>query len=88
MGCSGGGATIIDLALAYPEMVGALVLVDSGLFRYPFAEQLPPRLVELRAARERGDLDRAVELALQIWTDASAGVQSRSTPRPGSARGR
>lgn len=69
MGCSGGGATIIDLALAHPEMVGALVLVDSGLFRHPFAEQPPPKLVELRAAWERGDLDRAVELALQIWTD-------------------
>lgn len=69
MGCSGGGATIIDLALAHPEMVGALVLVDSSLFGYQFAGEPPPKLVELRAARERGDLDRAVELGLQIWTD-------------------
>jgi pimeloyl-ACP methyl ester carboxylesterase len=88
MGCSGRGATIIDLALADPEMVAALVLVDSGLFRYPFAEQPPPKLLELRAAWECGDLDAPSSSPCRNGPTGSAGVRSRSTPRPVSARGR
>jgi len=68
MGCSGGGATIVDFALAYPEMAGALILVGAGLGGYQFGEPPPPAL-DLRAALERGDLERAVELSLQLWTD-------------------
>jgi pimeloyl-ACP methyl ester carboxylesterase len=68
MGCSGGGATIVDFALAYPEMAGALILVGAGLGGYQFGEP-PPLALELRAAFERGDLERAVELSLQLWTD-------------------
>jgi pimeloyl-ACP methyl ester carboxylesterase len=68
MGCSGGGATIVDFALAYPEMTGALILVGAGLGGYQFGEP-PPLAIELRAAFERGDLERAVELSLQLWTD-------------------
>jgi pimeloyl-ACP methyl ester carboxylesterase len=71
MGCSGGGATAIDLALSNPEAVNALVLVGSGLAGYRFFEgQEPPAtVVEQVEARRRGDLERAVELGLQIWTD-------------------
>ena len=68
MGCSGGGATIVDFVLAYPEMVGALILVGSGLGGYQFGEP-PPLALEIRAAMERGDLERTVELSLQLWTD-------------------
>src|SRR5262245_27864256 len=59
MGCSGGGATIIDFALAYPEKTGALNLVGAGLGGYQFSEP-PPLALELRAAFERGELERAV----------------------------
>ena len=69
MGCSGGGATAIDLALAHPEMVRALVLVDAGLSGYRFSGPPPPRIAAMRDARERGDIDGAVELGLQVWTD-------------------
>jgi 3-oxoadipate enol-lactonase len=69
MGCSGGGATIIDLALAYPEIVRGLVLVGTGLSGYEFSGPLPPKLVAMREARQRGDIEAAVELSLQIWTD-------------------
>jgi len=69
MGCSGGGATIIDFALAYPDRVLALVLVGSGLGGYPLPQEPPPLALELREAFNRGDLDAAVELALRMWTD-------------------
>jgi pimeloyl-ACP methyl ester carboxylesterase len=68
MGCSGGGAAIVDFALAYPEKTGALILVGAGLGGYQFGEP-PPLALDLRAALERGDLERAVELSLQLWTD-------------------
>jgi pimeloyl-ACP methyl ester carboxylesterase len=69
MGCSGGGATIINLALAYPGMARALVLVGSGVSGFQFPEPPPPKIVAMREAQERGDIDAAVELALQVWTD-------------------
>jgi pimeloyl-ACP methyl ester carboxylesterase len=71
MGCSGGGATIIDFALAYPAMTSALVLVGSGLSGYQFSGDPPPLLLEMQAAGERGDVDRTVELSLQLWTDGA-----------------
>src|SRR5439155_4566449 len=69
MGCSGGGATIIDLALAHPEMVMALVLVGSGLSGHDLRGEQPARIAALRAARTAGDVETAVELGLQQWTD-------------------
>ncbi len=69
MGCSGGGATVIDMALAYPDSVVGLVLVGSAVSGYAFSGQPPPKIVAMREARERGDIDEAVELGLQLWTD-------------------
>lgn len=71
IGCSGGGATIIDFALAYPQMTDALILVGSAISGYQWTSEPPPLLVELRASQERGDLDRAVELSLRLWTDGA-----------------
>jgi pimeloyl-ACP methyl ester carboxylesterase len=68
MGCSGGGATIADFALVYPEKASALILVGAGLGGYQFGEP-PPLALDLRAALEGGDLERAVELSLRLWTD-------------------
>jgi len=69
VGNSGGGATAIDFALAHPEMAEALVLVGSAVNGFPFTGQVPAAMLERRAALEAGDLDRAVELGLQIWND-------------------
>lgn len=69
MGCSGGGATVVDFALAYPERAAALVLVGSGLGGYPPPKEPPPFALELRGAFERGDVEAAAELALRMWTD-------------------
>ncbi|HXM55057.1 MAG TPA: alpha/beta hydrolase [Candidatus Dormibacteraeota bacterium] len=69
VGCSGGGMTAIDLALEHPERVTALVLVGSGLSGYRFPSEMPAKVAEARAARAAGEIERAVELGLQVWTD-------------------
>jgi pimeloyl-ACP methyl ester carboxylesterase len=78
VGCSGGGATILDLALAHPEVVDALVLVGSAVAGYAFGGPMPAPLQERRQAEERGDVDRAVELGLRIWPTVLGGP-TRST---------
>ncbi len=69
MGCSGGGATVVDFALAHPEMTRGLILVGSGLAGYRFGGEPPPKMIAVREALQRGDFDEAVELGLQLWTD-------------------
>jgi 3-oxoadipate enol-lactonase len=85
VGCSGGGATIIDLALAHPELVDALVPVGTAMSGVHFSGPLPPAMVERQEALKRGDIDRAVELGLRISTDGprrpdqvDAGVRERT----------
>jgi 3-oxoadipate enol-lactonase len=63
--CSMGGAIEIEFALAHPERVTALVPVASGLAGFEWPSD--PKLVEADEAEAAGDLDRAVELALEIW---------------------
>lgn len=72
VGCSQGGKTVLDLALAHPEMVDALVLVASALGGFTFPGELPAQWAELEIAEERGDIDRVNELELQIWVDGPA----------------
>ncbi len=69
LGCSLGGATIIDFALEHPEMVDALIPVGSGLSGFKYAGEAPPIWAAMVAARKAGDLARAAELTTQIWVD-------------------
>jgi pimeloyl-ACP methyl ester carboxylesterase len=73
IGCSGGGSSTINLALAYPEVPRALVLVGTGLPGYRSSGGESQTMVELGEALEqayqRGDVDAAVELGLRLWTD-------------------
>ena len=71
MGCSGGGATIINMALVYPQRVSAMVLVGTALegFRFQTAGPPPPLLLELNQALKEGETDKAVELSLRLFTD-------------------
>jgi 3-oxoadipate enol-lactonase len=80
MGCSGGGATIIDFALAYPDRAAALVLVGSGLGGYPLPKEPPPLALELREAFNRADSAQAVELALRLWTDGEGRTPEQVNP--------
>jgi 3-oxoadipate enol-lactonase len=67
-GASLGGRAAVDLALAVPERVRALVLVGSGLAGHRFAE---PALFELwdrsEAALERGDHEEAARVEIGTW---------------------
>jgi pimeloyl-ACP methyl ester carboxylesterase len=72
MGCSGGGATIIDFAIAYPSRVDALILVGSGLRGYRIPGPRPQAAADFNDAVERGEVDRAVELGLSLFTDGEA----------------
>mgnify|MGYP001193080655 CR=1 FL=1 len=69
LGCSMGGATIIDFALEYPEMTASLIPVSSALGGYPLTGDMPEPLQELFAALQGNDLSRAADLAVQIWVD-------------------
>jgi len=69
VGCSMGGATVIDFALENPERVRALVLVGSAIGGFEFDEEPPEEWEELVAADERGDLERVSELEVRMWVD-------------------
>jgi pimeloyl-ACP methyl ester carboxylesterase len=69
LGCSQGGKTILDLALEYPSMAKALVLVTSAVGGFAFTGEPARQQAELEEADRRGDIARVNELELQIWVD-------------------
>lgn len=69
MGCSKGGRLALDFALAYPEHVSALVMVNSGAPGFQGSGGRPRQWEALEAAFEAGDLARANELEIQVWID-------------------
>jgi 3-oxoadipate enol-lactonase len=69
MGCSGGGGACIDFTLEHPGMVDALILVGSSLGGYQPSGPMPPKMMAYGQALQSGDLEQALELSLQIFTD-------------------
>lgn len=70
VGCSGGGKIALDFALAYPDMVSALMLVGSGLGGYTWTMAgFAGKAEALAAAYKQGDKATAAELQAQIWVD-------------------
>jgi 3-oxoadipate enol-lactonase len=69
LGCSMGGATVLDFALRFPERVGALILVGAAVSGFEADVGRPKQWDELVAADEAGDLERISELEVQIWVD-------------------
>jgi 3-oxoadipate enol-lactonase len=69
VGASIGGALAIDFALDRPHMVDALVLVAPGLSGddTPDDEDMLRLFEEAEAAFKAGDLERTVDLELQVW---------------------
>ena len=70
VGLSLGGRTVLDFALAHPEMTDAVVAVSPGMSGYEFTD---PLLAESNAAIAKaartGDVDAVVELLQRSWTD-------------------
>lgn len=68
LGMSMGGGASIDLALAHPEVVSALVLAGSALGGYEHPEAAnDPITQEFEAAARAGDVQRLADLAVDVW---------------------
>jgi 3-oxoadipate enol-lactonase len=70
VGASIGGGLAIDVALERPELVTALVLIAPGLSGddTPDDERTASLMAQAEEATKAGDLDRAVDISLQVWT--------------------
>ena len=68
--CSIGGSLAIDFALERPGMIDALVLVAPGLSGddTPDDDHTAGLVDQAEKALEAGDLVKAVDLQLQVWT--------------------
>ena len=69
VGASMGGGISLQVAVARPDLVSALVLVGSGVRGHDWSDYVTRSWAEEEAAFERGDLDAAVEVNLQTWVD-------------------
>jgi 3-oxoadipate enol-lactonase len=85
VGVSMGGRVALEVAVAQPERVSALVLVGSGLPGHDWADEMKASWDEEEAALKAGDVDAAVEVTLRTWVDGprrkpedvDAGVRAR-----------
>jgi 3-oxoadipate enol-lactonase len=69
VGVSLGGRVALEVALAAPERVSALVLVGSGLPGHDWSDEMKAAWDEEEKAARAGDLDAAVESVLCTWVD-------------------
>jgi 3-oxoadipate enol-lactonase len=69
VGASLGGGVALQVAVATPDLVSALVLVGSGVRGHEWSENVTSAWEEEEAAFKRGDLDTAVEINLRTWVD-------------------
>jgi pimeloyl-ACP methyl ester carboxylesterase len=69
VGVSLGGRVALEVALAQPDRVSALVLVGSGLPAHDWSEEMKAAWGEEGAAFGAGDLDGAVEVCMRTWVD-------------------
>jgi 3-oxoadipate enol-lactonase len=69
VGVSLGGRIALEVALARPMLVEALVLVGSGLPGHDWSAEMIAADEAEEAALARGDLDAAVEVSLRTWVD-------------------
>jgi pimeloyl-ACP methyl ester carboxylesterase len=81
VGNSMGGHTALDLALAHPERVTALVLIAPGVRGAPDPGELSPPEKALAdaidAAEAAGDLAEVNRLEAQVWLDGPTAPEGR-----------
>jgi pimeloyl-ACP methyl ester carboxylesterase len=69
VGASLGGGVSLQVAVARPDLVSALVLIGSGVRGHEWSEYVTSAWAAEEAALARGDLDAAVETSLRAWVD-------------------
>jgi pimeloyl-ACP methyl ester carboxylesterase len=69
VGCSMGGTAAIDLALEYPDRVGRLVLVGSGISGSNLGQADHALFAEVEAADKAGDMDAVNRAEVRLWVD-------------------
>jgi 3-oxoadipate enol-lactonase len=69
VGGSLGGRVALEVAVAQPDRIEKLVLMDPGGPGGEWSEETQAGWAEEDAALERGDLDAAVEVNLRMWVD-------------------
>jgi pimeloyl-ACP methyl ester carboxylesterase len=67
VGNSMGGRTVLEVAVAHPERVERLVLVDPGLPGVAWSDETRAGWTEEEAAFERGDLEAAADTSVRMW---------------------
>src|SRR3954470_7693077 len=80
VGASMGGRTSLDLALAHPDRVRALVLIGPAISGAPEATYEPEVLAldeEWERAEERGDLEAVNRLEARVWLDGPSAAEGR-----------
>lgn len=81
MGCSMGGQTIIDFALAYPDRTAALIPVGAGISGFTDHSEEGERLGQaIEEAFQRQDVEGAVEAGLRMWVDGPSRPAERVNP--------
>ena len=69
VGVSMGGRIALEVSLARPELIEALVLVGAGLPGHEWSAEMKAADEAEEAALACGDLDEAVEVTLRTWVD-------------------
>jgi 3-oxoadipate enol-lactonase len=69
VGVSLGGRVALEVAVARPDLVRALVLVAPGMPGHEWSAELREQWAAEEAAFDAGDLDVAVEVSLRTWVD-------------------
>jgi len=64
-----GGRVALEVAIARPDLVEALVLVGAGLPGHEWSAEMKAADEAEMAALTEGDLDAAVEVSLRTWVD-------------------
>src|SRR6185437_9517779 len=67
VGVSLGGRVALEVAVAAPDRVSALILVGSGLHGHDWSKEMHAIWEAEEAALREGDLDGAVDVVLRTW---------------------
>lgn len=78
VGCATGAQLAMDFALAYPDVIDAVVAVSPGITGYRWSDAgLDTLVAEVDRAVREGDMDRAIDVELAVWAPTSAAAQPR-----------